>query len=74
MNKSENVLLIFYKFLSEKKLTKEEVMKECSISSLTFARYLSDIRDFLEKNLNCYQVIYDKKQDIYFLKLNPSVC
>ena len=74
MNKSENVLLIFYKFLSEKRLSKDEVMKECTISSLTFARYLADIRNFLDRNLPCYEVMYDKKENIYYLKLNSSCC
>lgn len=69
MNKSEVILLIFYKFLSEKSVDKKEVLRECSISPLTFARYLGDIRRFLKDNLSCYTILYDKKTNRYVLDL-----
>lgn len=68
MKKSEIVLYIFYLLLTNKEIRKEDIMSATDINSLTFARYLSDIRNFLVQNLNCcYEIKYRKSTSKYVL-------
>lgn len=67
MSKSEVVLIIFYRLYTRKMIRKSEILCDCGINSLTFARYLADIRCFLvEANLS-FEILYDKKNDCYSL-------
>lgn len=67
MSKSEVVLIIFYRLYTQKTIRKSDILCDCGINSLTFARYLADIRCFLvEANLP-FELLYDKKNDCYSL-------
>lgn len=67
MSKSEVVLIIFYRLYTQKTIRKSDILCGCGINSLTFARYLADIRCFLvEANLP-FELLYDKKNDCYSL-------
>lgn len=67
MSKSEVVLIIFYRLYTQKTIRKSEILCDCGINSLTFARYLADIRCFLlEANLP-FEILYNKTNDCYSL-------
>lgn len=65
MNKSEVVLIIFYRLYTQKKIRKADILYDCDINSLTFARYLSDIRCFLVEAGLPFELLYDKRNDCY---------
>lgn len=67
MKKSEIILHIYHHLLLDKNVSKEETMKEFDISSLKFARYISDIRSFLVNEKIGYQLAYERKIDRYCL-------
>ena len=74
MKKSEIVLFMFYHLLQFNELTKSDVMEEFKITTLTFARYLSDIRCFLIEKVPELEVVYDKVTDKYLLKKSGIDC
>lgn len=67
MTKYETVLLMFYTLYTERVLTKEEIMEKCDITSLTFARYLGNIRSFLKKEMPGVEIVFEKKYKDYRL-------
>ena len=67
MSKSEVVLIIFYRLYTQKAIRKSDILCDCGINSLTFARYLADIRCFLVETNLPFELLYDKKNDCYSL-------
>ncbi len=68
MKKSEIVCLMFYRLLVNRSLKRADFINETKINSLTFARYLSDIRALLKDKIPQYHVVYNRGSDTYYLK------
>lgn len=68
MSKSEVVLIIFYRLYTQKTIRKSDILSDCDITSLTFARYLADIRCFLLEAALPYELVYDRRNDCYSLE------
>jgi len=69
VNKTQALLFIFYRLLTFKKVTKEEVLSEVEVSEITFKRYIQELRAYF-RNFNIgYAVDYDRKTNAYYL--NP---
>jgi hypothetical protein len=65
--KTLTVLWIYEKLLGERKISKEEVLKHQNISSITFKRYLYNIKDYLAENGSNYVLVYARRYKVYRL-------
>lgn len=61
------VLWIYEKLLSERKISKEEVLSHQKISPITFKRYIYDIKDYLAINASDYALVYTRRYKVYKL-------
>lgn len=68
MKKTDVILDILYTLLTTKKLKKGDIISKYQISSITFARYIADVRGFFAENAPKYVVIYNKDKRYYALK------
>ncbi len=67
MKKSDILLHVYHTLLISKTVSKHDVMAKFGISSLRFARYLSDIRSYFVREGLPYQIVYERKVDRYYL-------
>ena len=49
-------------------IKKMDVIEEYKLTSITFARYIAEIRDFLAERAPHLELIYNKSKSIYILK------
>lgn len=68
MKKCDVILSIFYSLITNKKIKKMDVIEEYKLTSITFARYIAEIRDFLAERAPHLELIYNKSKSIYILK------
>ena len=67
-NKTDTILYMYTKLLDGKTLAKKDVMERCLINEVSFMRYLSSIRSYLNKIHSEYELFYDRKENVYYLK------
>ena len=60
MKKCDVILSIFYSLITNKKIKKMDVIEEYKLTSITFARYIAEIRDFLAERAPHLELIYNK--------------
>jgi len=66
-NKTQGVLLLYDHLRLNGQLKKADALHELDISSLTFKRYISELRCYFA-NFDPYnEVIYDRYHDAYYL-------
>ena len=68
VNKTQALLYIFELLLSEGSIKKEDIMQQIEISSLTFKRYMQEIRAYAFNFYKKYELIYSRKDSRYILK------
>ena len=69
VNKTQAVLYIFNTLLSQKTINKNDIMSEFdNMDDLKFKRYIQEIRAFLVNFCLGYELIYDRKDNVYFLQ------
>jgi DNA-binding CsgD family transcriptional regulator len=71
--KTQMVLWMYEKLLSERKISKEEVLAKENISSITFKRYIYDIKDYLAINSSEYALVYTRRYKLYKLVHRENV-
>lgn len=66
-NKTQGVLVLYDSLRVSGQLKKADALQELDISSLTFKRYISELRCYFA-NFDPYnEVIYDRSHDTYYL-------
>ena len=70
--KAQILLGIYERLLSERKISKEEILSHEKISAITFKRYLYDIKDYLLFNDSEYVLVYARRYKVYKLVHKPS--
>ena len=68
VNKTQALLYIFETLLSKRKITKNDVLNQITISDLTFRRYIQELRAYLLNFNEPYEIIYNRKNDEYYLE------
>lgn len=68
VNKTQALLYIFEALLKEGSIKKEDMMQQLEITSLTFKRYMQEIRAYAFNFFKKYELIYSRKEDRYYLK------
>ena len=68
VNKTQALLYIFETFLNKRKITKNNVLNQITISDLTFRRYIQELRAYLLNFNEPYEIIYNRKNDEYYLE------
>lgn len=67
VNKSQGLVYIFYMLLTNKQISKNDVLNELNITELSFWRYIQEIKAFI-CNFNIpLDVVYDRSNNIYCL-------
>jgi predicted DNA-binding transcriptional regulator YafY len=70
-NKTQAVLLMYQTLVEKGQLQKSEILERLTINSLTFKRYISELRCFFANFDPIHDVVYDRKSDSYlFVKAN----
>jgi hypothetical protein len=69
--KAQILLGIYERLLSERKISKEEILSHEKISPITFKRYLYDIKDYLLLNDSAYVLVYARHYKVYKLIRKP---
>lgn len=67
LNKSQVCLYIFYKLLKGQRVNAREISDMFSITTVSFARDIQEIRAFLANIFSTYELVYIKKEDSYVL-------
>ncbi len=67
VNKTQGVLFIYSILLEKKAIKKEEIMNRLGINKLTFFRYIQELRSFLYNFNCCKELIYEIKDETYYL-------
>lgn len=68
VNKTQALLYIFETLLSKRKITKNDVLNQITISDLTFRRYIQELRAYLLNFNEPYEIVYNRKNDEYYLE------
>lgn len=68
VNKTQALLYIFETLLNKRKITKNDVLNQITISDLTFRRYIQELRAYLLNFNEPYEIIYNRKNDEYYLE------
>ena len=68
VNKTQALLYIFETLLNKRKITKNNVLNQITISDLTFRRYIQELRAYLLNFNEPYEIIYNRKNDEYYLE------
>ncbi len=66
-NKTQGVLLIYSILLEKKAIRKEEIMNRLEINEITYYRYIQELRSFLYNFNCCKELIYERKDETYYL-------
>ena len=67
VNKSQGLVYIFYMLLTNKQISKNDVLNELNITELSFWRYIQEIKAFI-CNFNIpLDVVYDRSNNVYCL-------
>lgn len=68
VNKSQAMMFILKTLYLEKRISRTNMMQELEINALTFRRYIQEIRSYLVNFNEPYELIYNKFEDVYFLR------
>lgn len=68
VGKTQAILIMYDRFLKEGTLTKADILSLTEISSITFKRYISELRCYFGNFAPQYEIIYDRESDCYQLK------
>lgn len=68
VNKTQALLYIFETLLNKRKITKNDVLNQITISDLTFRRYIQELRTYLLNFNEPYEIVYNRKNDEYYLE------
>lgn len=68
VNKTQALLYIFETLLSKRKITKNDVLNQITISDLTFRRHIQELRAYLLNFNEPYEIVYNRKNDEYYLE------
>lgn len=68
VNKTQALLYIFETLLNKRKITKNDVLNQITISDLTFRRYIQELRAYLLNFNEPYEIVYNRKNDEYYLE------
>jgi hypothetical protein len=66
--KTQAVLFLYQTLQDKGTLKKNDVLAELLINSLTFKRYISELRCYFANFDPSHDVVYDRKSDTYFLQ------
>ena len=72
LSKGQALLFIYERFAKEKRVTKASIQDICQISSITFKRYVGEIRGYYAQVHPDYEIIYDRKKDCYLVQKNQK--
>lgn len=67
-DKSLRILLLYSKLIRGLRIRKVTFCFEQHITARTFERYIEDIRLFLCKSYSGYELVYDRKEHIYYIR------
>ena len=66
-------LLYIFNILKEKgRVKKEEIINALEITDLSFWRYIQEIKAFIYNFNLPYELIYDRKNEVYVLEINEQ--
>lgn len=68
ISKAQSILRIYTILLKDKVLDKEKLTKDLSLSDITWNRYLTEIRSYLENFDDCHELVYRRRDNRYALK------
>lgn len=68
VNKTQALLYTFETLLNKRKITKNDVLNQITISDLTFRRYIQELRAYLLNFNEPYEIVYNRKNDEYYLE------
>ncbi len=66
--KTETILYIYSKLSNGERIKKKDIFESCLINETSFKRYIDDIRSYLKKHHLPDELVYDRKEDVYYLK------
>ena len=67
-SKGQVLLFIYDKLSKEKRIYKSAIQDACGISSITFKRYIGEIRNYYAKIHPELKIVYDRKKDRYLVR------
>ena len=70
VNKTQALMFILELLIKNKQISKSDIQDQISISDVTFRRYIQEVRAYLINFDMPYSLIYNKLDDIYYLKNN----
>jgi hypothetical protein len=66
-SKTQAVLLLYDLFLMKGELRKKDYLQILEMSDISFKRYVSELRCYFANFGERYEVLYDRKHDLYKL-------
>lgn len=70
VNKSQALMHILSVLIQDRYVDKNDIISRLEINDLTYRRYIQEIRAFLINFNQPYEVIYNKREDRYYLISN----
>ena len=68
MNKTNCILYMLNFLLDNGYLLQDTIMKELDINTLTFYRYIKEIKEYFTNYKKAYNLIYSRSDNCYYLK------
>lgn len=68
ISKAQSILRIYTILLKEKALDKDKLAADLSLSDITWNRYLTEIRSYLENFDDSHELVYRRRDNRYVLK------
>lgn len=68
ISKAQSILRIYTILLKDKVLDKEKLAQDLSLSDITWNRYLTEIRSYLENFDEGHELVYRRRDNRYALK------
>jgi len=65
--KTQAVLLLYDQFLAKGEIIKKDFLLNVDASDITFKRYISELRCYFANFGERYEIVYDRKNDVYRL-------
>lgn len=65
VSKTQAVLVLYDQFLAKGEVRKKDILQSIDMSDISFKRYMSELRCYFANFGERYEVLYDRKHDIY---------
>lgn len=68
ISKAQSILRIYTVLLKEQAVDKDKLAQDLSLSDITWNRYLTEIRSYLENFDDSHELVYRRRDNRYVLK------